>query len=93
MAQLLLCRGQIDVMRHLSHQSQLAGPGLHVLFLTPCHATPYYSHLHQPIPMQFLDCSPSGGAAFHAGMHMLVQSLVPAPCVSLLQGGVTQWHT
>lgn len=32
-----------------------------VLFLTPCHATPWYSHLHAPLPMRFLDCSPPGG--------------------------------
>jgi len=29
-----------------------------VLFLTPCHATPYYSALHQNVPMRFLDCTP-----------------------------------
>ena len=27
-------------------------------FLTNCHATPFYSHIHKPIPMRFLDCSP-----------------------------------
>lgn len=30
-----------------------------VLFLVPCHATPYYSTLHRNLPMRFLDCSPS----------------------------------
>lgn len=29
-----------------------------VHFLMPCHSTPYYSHLHQDIPMWFIDCSP-----------------------------------
>lgn len=29
-----------------------------VLFLTPCHATPLYSHLHKGVPLRFLDCSP-----------------------------------
>ena len=33
-----------------------------VLFLTPCHATPLYSHLHAPLPARFLDCSPLGWA-------------------------------
>eukprot|EP00744_Colponema_vietnamica_P006613 GILI01009585.1.p1 GENE.GILI01009585.1~~GILI01009585.1.p1 ORF type:complete len:544 (-),score=100.96 GILI01009585.1:316-1788(-) len=28
-------------------------------FWTPCHATPYYSFLHRPVPMRFLDCSPN----------------------------------
>ena len=29
-----------------------------VLFLTPCHATPYYSFLHSHPSMRFFDCSP-----------------------------------
>jgi len=29
-----------------------------ILFLMPCHSTPYYSTLHRNIPMQFLDCTP-----------------------------------
>lgn len=37
-----------------------ADPATSVLFLTPCHATPYYSHVHLPVPMRFLDCSPPG---------------------------------
>lgn len=27
-------------------------------FLTECHATPYYSHLHVPVPMRILECAP-----------------------------------
>jgi hypothetical protein len=35
--------------------------GTHVLFLTPCHATPWHAHMHNPgAQMTFLDCSPSG---------------------------------
>ncbi|GKV18161.1 hypothetical protein SLEP1_g28584 [Rubroshorea leprosula] len=30
-----------------------------ILFLMPCHATPYYCILHRNLPMRFLDCSPS----------------------------------
>ncbi|GAB2214110.1 hypothetical protein Droror1_Dr00018448 [Drosera rotundifolia] len=30
-----------------------------VLFLMPCHSTPYYSALHRDLPMRFLDCTPS----------------------------------
>ena len=44
--------------------------GTSVLFLTPCHATPFYSHVHAPIRMRFLDCSPlahaPGAAALNA---------------------------
>eukprot|EP01137_Pigoraptor_chileana_P028814 Opistho-2@13174 len=30
-----------------------------VLFLLPCHSTPFYSHLHLPVLMRFLECPPS----------------------------------
>lgn len=30
-----------------------------IVFLTPCHATPYYSSLHAHRYMRFMDCSPS----------------------------------
>ncbi|TPX38674.1 hypothetical protein SeLEV6574_g07696 [Synchytrium endobioticum] len=29
-----------------------------VVFLMPCHSTPFYSSLHTPIPMRFLTCEP-----------------------------------
>ncbi|KAL5580119.1 hypothetical protein UlMin_012561 [Ulmus minor] len=47
-------RGTKDVMNHLSKEA-LEGKVNSVLFLMPCHATPYYSTLHCNIPMQFLD--------------------------------------
>jgi phosphatidylinositol glycan class B len=35
-----------------------------ILMLTPCHETPGYSHLHAPVPLRILDCSPrTDGAA------------------------------
>ncbi|EXB94916.1 GPI mannosyltransferase 3 [Morus notabilis] len=51
-------RGSEDVMNHLSKEV-LYGKVKSILFLMPCHATPYYSTLHRDIPMRFLDCSPS----------------------------------
>ncbi|XP_074264446.1 mannosyltransferase APTG1 isoform X1 [Silene latifolia] len=51
-------RGTEDVMHYLSKEAQ-NGEVRGVLFLTPCHATPYYSALHQNLPMSFLDCTPS----------------------------------
>ncbi|GMN24684.1 hypothetical protein TIFTF001_049164 [Ficus carica] len=51
-------RGTEDVMNHLSKEV-LNEKVKSVLFLMPCHATPYYSTLHREIPMHFLDCSPS----------------------------------
>ncbi|GAB1607087.1 hypothetical protein Ahia01_000991500, partial [Argonauta hians] len=29
-----------------------------VLFLMPCHSTPYYSYIHSPVGMRFLTCEP-----------------------------------
>ena len=68
-------RGQVRVMssiRELHGLRRLHGAGgradgsatpptvtTKVLFLTPCHATPYYASLHSPdIRMRFFDCSP-----------------------------------
>lgn len=51
-------RGTEDVMIYLSKEAQnekVKG----ILFLMPCHATPYYSTLHYDLPMRILDCSPS----------------------------------
>ncbi|XP_071729642.1 mannosyltransferase APTG1-like isoform X2 [Rutidosis leptorrhynchoides] len=50
-------RGSEDVMNYLAKEA-LNGDVKNILFLTPCHATPYYSTLHKNIPMRFLDCSP-----------------------------------
>ncbi|WCJ32280.1 GPI mannosyltransferase 3 [Euphorbia peplus] len=53
-------RGTEDVMIYLSkeaHNEKVES----ILFLMPCHATPYYSTLHRHLPMRFLDCSPSEG--------------------------------
>ncbi len=55
-------RAQVQVMSYLqkSQRSPASTQTLSVLFLTPCHTTPYYSYIHQEIPMRFLDCSPPG---------------------------------
>ncbi|KNA07616.1 hypothetical protein SOVF_170180 isoform A [Spinacia oleracea] len=51
-------RGPEDVMQYIATKA-LNGEARSVLFLTPCHATPYYSAVHQNLPMRFLDCTPS----------------------------------
>ncbi|XP_058082019.1 mannosyltransferase APTG1 [Magnolia sinica] len=51
-------RGSEDVMNFLAKEA-LHGRVDSVIFLMPCHATPYYSTLHCNLPMRFLDCSPS----------------------------------
>ncbi|KAI3972945.1 hypothetical protein MKX01_019603 [Papaver californicum] len=53
-------RGSGDAMNFLSHEA-LEDRVTSVLFLTPFHATPYYSTLHCNFPMCFLDCSPRIG--------------------------------
>ncbi|KAL0345978.1 UNVERIFIED_CONTAM: GPI mannosyltransferase 3 [Sesamum radiatum] len=50
-------RGTEDVMHYLSNEAR-ENKVKSILFLTPCHATPYYSILHHNIPMRFLDCTP-----------------------------------
>uniref|UniRef100_A0A0E0JKE4 Mannosyltransferase n=1 Tax=Oryza punctata TaxID=4537 RepID=A0A0E0JKE4_ORYPU len=51
-------RGTEDVMLYLSREAH-DGRVKSVLFLMPCHSTPYYSTLHYNLPMRFLDCTPS----------------------------------
>ncbi|KAJ1277496.1 hypothetical protein BS78_04G008400 [Paspalum vaginatum] len=55
---LLHQRGTEDVMHYLSKEAHV-GRVKSVLFLMPCHSTPYYSTLHYNLPMRFLDCTPS----------------------------------
>lgn len=58
-------RGTLDAMNHLqtlcdaNSSSTTTQPD--VLFLMPCHSTPYYSHIHCPIRMRFLECPPDLG--------------------------------
>ncbi|XP_030313201.1 GPI mannosyltransferase 3 isoform X4 [Calypte anna] len=52
-------RGSLDVMSHIqhlcsdSHQSNTS-----VFIMMPCHSTPFYSHVHCPLKMRFLQCPP-----------------------------------
>ncbi|XP_033634121.1 GPI mannosyltransferase 3-like [Asterias rubens] len=55
-------RGTVDVMGYL--QTIAHAPNVHfkvpsVLFLMPCHSTPYFSHVHANISMRFLECPPN----------------------------------
>ncbi|XP_053222135.1 GPI mannosyltransferase 3 isoform X2 [Podarcis raffonei] len=55
-------RGTLDVMGHL--QSLCGAPAdspeqpASVFMLMPCHSTPFYSHVHCPLPLRFLQCPP-----------------------------------
>ena len=62
-------RGQVavlDVLCHLPIARHDGSSHTHnsVLFLTPCHTTPYYSYIHHNISMRFFDCSPKGTHVF-----------------------------
>jgi phosphatidylinositol glycan class B len=47
-------RGTTDVMWYIQQNPNVS----EVMFLMPCHSTPYYAYVHRNIPMNFLDCSP-----------------------------------
>lgn len=53
-------RGTLDVMSHIQ-QVCPRGPdpaSVSVFIMMPCHSTPYYSHVHCPLSMRFLQCPP-----------------------------------
>ncbi|XP_075821392.1 GPI alpha-1,2-mannosyltransferase 3 isoform X3 [Microtus pennsylvanicus] len=53
-------RGTLDVMSHIQ-QICPRGPdpaSVSVFIMMPCHSTPYYSHVHCPLSMRFLQCPP-----------------------------------
>ncbi|XP_015120305.1 GPI mannosyltransferase 3 [Diachasma alloeum] len=59
-------RGTLEVMRVLRQElGRLEGShgrrGVDVMFLTPCHALPLYSHLHRNVTTKFLGCEPNLG--------------------------------
>ncbi|PPS10393.1 hypothetical protein GOBAR_AA10254 [Gossypium barbadense] len=54
-------RGTEDAMNYLSKEAA-KGKVKSIVFLMPCHATPYYSTLHNNLPMRFLDCTPNSNA-------------------------------
>ncbi|KAI4719036.1 hypothetical protein E4T48_04781 [Aureobasidium sp. EXF-10727] len=53
-------RGVIDVLHHLRHQHELnASSNTTVMFMMPCHSTPWRSHLiHSGIDARALTCEP-----------------------------------
>lgn len=56
-------KGTIDVMPVLGkiareYKDENGAPAK-LLFLMPCHSTPYYSHIHYNVSMRFLTCEPN----------------------------------
>ncbi|EPQ03932.1 GPI mannosyltransferase 3, partial [Myotis brandtii] len=53
-------RGTLDVMTHIQElgYNNLNKSAASVFVMMPCHSTPFYSHVHHPLPMRFLQCPP-----------------------------------
>lgn len=58
--ELLPRSGQVEVMNFIRNNYSGKAANTSVLFLTPCHTTPYYSYIRRHIKMRFADCSPPG---------------------------------
>ncbi|KAJ8029122.1 GPI mannosyltransferase 3 [Holothuria leucospilota] len=60
---LLHQRGTLDVMTFLRQELRSEVTSVEnkedVLFLMPCHSTPFYSHLHSNVSLKFLTCHPN----------------------------------
>ncbi|XP_077324513.1 GPI alpha-1,2-mannosyltransferase 3 [Lithobates pipiens] len=52
-------RGALDVMSTIQQLCKKENSSL--LVLMPCHSIPYYSHVHCPLKMNFLECPPDIG--------------------------------
>ncbi|KAH6587837.1 hypothetical protein BASA61_006190 [Batrachochytrium salamandrivorans] len=53
-------KGVIQVMDWLRTEVR-ENRALDILFLMPCHSTPFYSYIHRNIPMRFVTCEPPLG--------------------------------
>ncbi|XP_001600895.2 GPI mannosyltransferase 3 isoform X1 [Nasonia vitripennis] len=53
-------QGPLKVMNFLRTEIEHRNPSeVDIVFLTKCHSTPYYSHLHKNVSMNFLTCEPN----------------------------------
>ncbi|KAM9125130.1 GPI mannosyltransferase 3 isoform 3-T5 [Pangshura tecta] len=53
-------RGSLDVMIHMQQlcNNSSKQSWASVFVMMPCHSIPFYSHVHCPLPMRFLQCPP-----------------------------------
>lgn len=62
-------RGTLDVMTYIQElcHNNPNKSSASLFFMMPCHSTPYYSHVHHPLPMRFLQCPPNltGESHYH----------------------------
>lgn len=53
-------RGPLDTVKFLEHKLTVESSDKHdIMYLTPCHAFPLYSHIHKNITIKFLTCEPN----------------------------------
>ncbi|KAG8036342.1 hypothetical protein G9C98_003665 [Cotesia typhae] len=52
-------QGSAQIMSYLREEITNSPSNVDVMFLTPCYSTPFYSHVHQNISMDFLHCEPN----------------------------------
>ncbi|KXS17952.1 glycosyltransferase family 22 protein [Gonapodya prolifera JEL478] len=53
-------RGVVDAALYVRNEA-VSGAPMEVLWLMPCHSTPYYSHVHANVSMRFVSCEPPLG--------------------------------
>ncbi|XP_044590052.1 GPI mannosyltransferase 3-like [Cotesia glomerata] len=51
--------GSTEIMSYLREEIASSPSNVDVMFLTPCYSTPLYSHVHEDIPMELLNCEPN----------------------------------
>ncbi|CAG5107775.1 Similar to PIG-B: GPI mannosyltransferase 3 (Drosophila melanogaster) [Cotesia congregata] len=52
-------QGSTKIMHYLRYEIDNSQSDVDVMFLTPCHSTPFYSYVHQNISIEFLTCEPN----------------------------------
>ena len=50
--------GTTNLMTHLN-QIMSSRRNVSILFLMPCHSTPFYSHIHRHVDLRILTCEPN----------------------------------
>ncbi|KAG8440457.1 hypothetical protein GDO86_006275 [Hymenochirus boettgeri] len=51
-------RGALDIMSDIQKLCKTENSTISLFVLMPCHSIPFYSHVHCPIRMNFLECPP-----------------------------------
>lgn len=52
-------KGTLEAVNYLAQEIERSPTPKSVAFLMPCHAAPFYSHIHRKVKMKFLKCEPN----------------------------------